>query len=544
MRHLRITILSLILISSAVQASHRADTVLYNGKIFTADGARPWAEAIALRGSRILSVGSNAHVRTLEGPQTLSLDLGGRLVIPGLNDAHSHLGVALPRLSPPPINIPGPGPSLNQALAQVTAAVAQAEPGEWILVLVGEATLLNPSADRRVVDPIAPNNPVVMISWTNHTAILNTVAMTAAGISETALDPFGGTYGRFEDSNVLNGVANEYALFRVFRPIRASIPDEVVRIEFEALTAVAAQLGVTSVQEMTIGISGDRVHRILAGADLSIRMRSICVPLELHEPCPVSAHGGSSKLSFSGIKWLLDGTPVERSAALSLPYADAPGTGTFNFTDGELAGLIHRGRFGSPRGRQLLLHTVGDRAIGKTLEALEDAAPPWVWRRRRPRLEHADLMQAEHLEKIRRLGVTVVQNPLHLALDLEPALGAERAAAAQPLSSLLAAGVHLAIGSESTVPDPFLVIFFALLHPFHPQEGLTIEQALTAYTRGSARAEFQDHRKGTLRRGFLADLAVLSQDLFEVPLEAIPGTTSVLTLVGGDIVWDAGVLDP
>jgi predicted amidohydrolase YtcJ len=535
-------LLSLLLFANSSPANHPADVVLHHGKVFTADPDRPWASAIAIRGSRILAVGSDASVLALAGPATRSIDLGGRVVVPGLNDAHAHLAVGLPRLTLPPIDIPGPGPSLAVALGQVAQAVAVAQPGEWILVTVGERLILDPAATRLALDPVAPDNPVILMTWSSHSAVINSAAMVASGISETEPDPFGGSYGRFPGGNVVNGVVNDYALFRIFRVVRASVPDEVLRSQFEVLSGLAAQVGVTSVQEMTIGLTRERSERVLAGAKLEIRLRSICAPFSPNESCRSIPFDPAARLTWSGIKWMLDGTPIERSAALREPYADFPGNGHFNVTVGELEQLVRRSLFGLPVRSQLLAHAVGDRALDNILGELDRSAPDFIWRLLRPRIEHGDLIHPEQIELARRLGVVVVQNPTHLSLDFAPALGPDRAAAAQPLRSLLDAGVQLALASDNSQPIPFVDLFFAVVHPFHPDEALSMEQAVTAYTRGSATAEFQDWQKGTLKPGYLADLAVLSQDIFTIPPPAVPGTVSVLTLVGGEVVWDAGVV--
>ncbi|HYH47881.1 MAG TPA: amidohydrolase family protein, partial [Thermoanaerobaculia bacterium] len=337
--------------------THRdADVVLFNGKVFTADPGRPWAEAVAIRGARIVAVGSDARVRELEGPGTRSLDLGGRVVVPGFNDSHAHLGVGFPRLTLPPVDIPGPGPSLAVALGQVAQAVAVAEPGEWILALVGEAVILDPTATRLALDPVAPDNPVVLLTWSSHSAVINTRAMELAGIAEQEPDPFGGAYDRFPDSDVVNGVIHEYALFRLVRAVRAGVPDEVLRAQFELLTGQLARVGVTTAQEMTIGLTKERGERVLTGAAISSRLRLMCVPLALNESCRPTRFDPSGRLTSSGIKWILDGTPVERSAALREPYADFPGRGRFNATPAELRRIALRGLLGAPARNQLLFH--------------------------------------------------------------------------------------------------------------------------------------------------------------------------------------------
>lgn len=539
-----VAVLLLLLFAGPARADHAADTVLYNGKIFTADDGRPWVQAVAIRGSRIVAVGNNGPVRALAGSGTRSINLGGRVVVPGFNDSHSHLGVGFPRLTLPFINIPGPGPTLQQALDQVAQAVAIAVPGEWILAFVGETVILDPAATRLVIDPVAPNNPVLLLTWSSHSAVINTRAMAAGGIAETQPNPFGGSYNRFPGTNVVNGVVNEYALFRLVRAIRAEVPDEVLRAQFEGLSALVAQVGVTSVQEMTIGLTRARSERILAGANLKVRLRSMCVPMSLNESCETNLFDPTDWLTSSGTKWLLDGTPVERSAFLREPYADFPGNGHSNVTPGELTQIVRKSLLGLPVRSQLITHNVGDRAIDNILGELDRQAPDFIWRLLRPRIEHGDLIHPEQIEKARRLGAIVVQNPTHLTLDWETPLGPARAAAAEPLQSLLDGGVRLAFGSDSPQANPFVDLFFAVTHPFRPAEALTMEEAVTAYTRGSATAEFQEWQKGSIKPGYLADLAVLSQDIFTVPPPAVPGTVSLLTLVGGEVTWDSGALSP
>lgn len=549
MRRMALVLVALFVLGfpalSAQAAERRADVVLYNGKVFTADSARPWVQAVAIRGSRIVAVGNNGPVRALAGAGTRSYDLGGRVVIPGINDSHAHLAVGFPRLTLPPINIPGSGPTLAQALDQVSQAVAVATPGEVILVLVGETLLLDPLATRQAIDPIAPNNPVILLTWSSHSAVINTAAMVLGGIGERQADPFGGAYNRFPGTDVVNGVIHEYAVFRLVRAVRGIVPDEIMRAQFEALTGLLAQVGVTTAQEMTIGFTKERSERVLDGADVKIRLRLMCVPLSPGESCQPTRFAplSTGRITSSGIKWILDGTPVERSAALREPYVDVPTLGRFNATPPQLHQIVRRSLLGVPLRDQLIAHNVGDRALDNFLGELDHQAPDFIWQLLRPRIEHGNLIQPEHIAQARRKGVVVVQNPIFLTLDFS-SIGPERAAEAQPYKTLLTSGVHLAFGSDSGQVNPFVDLMFAVTHPARPDEALTMEQAVTAYTRGSAYAEFQDWQKGSLRRGYLADLAVLSQDIFTVPPPALPTTTSLLTLVGGEVVWDAGVIAP
>ena len=243
----------------------------------------------------------------------------------------------------------------------------------------------------------------------------------------------------------------------------------------------------------------------------------------------------------SGTKYVLDGTPIERLALMRRPYADRPGwRGRANFdADTVRAMLADALRAGD----QPLLHVSGDSLLRVVFDAMQALAPDSAWRRLRPRIEHGDWLGGDLIPIARRLGVVVVQNPVHFALA--PELLAARFGGApgpvpgfQVVRDLVESGVPLAIGSDGP-PSPFLNIMFATTHPVSPAQALTREQAVIAYTRTAAYAEHAEGEKGTLAPGMLADLAVLSQDVFTVPPQALPATTSLLTLVGGRVVHDA-----
>jgi len=244
-----------------------------------------------------------------------------------------------------------------------------------------------------------------------------------------------------------------------------------------------------------------------------------------------------------GMKWMLDGTPIERLAAMRQPYADRPSEqGRLNFDDERIQQFVGWA-YGSED--PLAVHAVGDRAIETYISALERGGRAEVWQRKRPRLEHGDALMPDLMPRAKAVGIVVVQNPSHLMLreTLEARLGAERMALNQPMKSLLRNGIALAIGSDGPL-SPFLNIMFATIHAVNPAEALTREQAVTAYTHGSAYAEFTEREKGRLVPGALADLAVLSADLFTVPPNELPGLHSVLTLIGGQPVHNTGLWQP
>ena len=291
-----------------------------------------------------------------------------------------------------------------------------------------------------------------------------------------------------------------------------------------------------------------RYVKLLEQAQFPVRMRLIRWPatdakgrdvkegldLPLHPP-------GLPLITVSGTKWVLDGTPLERGMAVRGEYRDRPGwSGTLNFPEGEIAAML---RDTVARDDQLLLHAPGDRAIETMFKAMiavdSDEAH---WPSRRVRLEHGDGLLIDLIPTARRLGVIVVQNPTHFDPGMNPIIARFGPKSPYlPLRSLLATDIPLAIGSDGPM-NPGLNLMFAITHPLNPSEAITPAQAVTAYTRGSAFAEFAEKEKGTLAPGMLADLAVLSQDVFNISPAELPKTTSVLTLVGGKIVYDAGLL--
>lgn len=523
------------------------DIILHNGKVFTSETGHLWAQAVAIRGNRIQAVGGNAEVLALARPRTKVLDLAGRTVIPGLNDAHVHA------LAPQGVQLnipdfaPGPGPSLQEVLDLIAQGTQSVPAGTWLLVAVGPRVGDDPLAHRLTLDQVAPNHPVKLEMWTGHGMYFNTRGLQALGIAEDEPDPFGGFYERFSDTGFLNGVVHEYAEHLVRRRFAEQLSDSQIRAIYQTFVDKALAFGFTSVQNMSVGLKHARSLRILERVKPALRWREICFPLTLGERCDFGPTR-AALLKPSGIKWIGDGTPIERLAFLSEPYADRPDTsGRFNFPLADFSSMLEDGLHGPRKKQQLLFHLVGDAAIDTLLDEMEGLASASHWRKRRVRIEHGDLVLPSDIARVRDLGIVVVQNPTHLSLpDLPQRLSPQRVAEAQPLRTLVEAGVHVALGTDGIggTISPFLDIFLATFHPARPGEALSREQAVIAYTVGSAYAEAAEHQKGRLAPGQLADLAVLSEDIFTVPPPVLLGTRSVLTLVDGRIVWDEGVVAP
>lgn len=519
------------------------ETVLVNGKIFTSNPEQPWAEALAIRGERVVAIGATATIAASAGPATRRIDLGGRTVVPGFNDAHVHVG---PQLEMQQVAVPD-DPTAQQVADAIGTVSSTAAAGVPLRIQFGGRLWDDPSVDRAWLDTLVKDRPVVLSAFTGHGAILNSAGLALAGIDESIGDPEGGRFLR-DASGRLNGRAEEYADLVVWRALSEKVPPAERPATYRRFSTEAARFGITSVQLMANGGAHQDIVADVVAADSPLRWRVIRWPLtpagrviedsKAHLP-PQPA----PRVDARGMKWMLDGTPIERLAAMREPYRDRPSeSGRLNFSDERIAQFVGWAYCCED---PIAVHAVGDRAIETFIAALERGGHASTWVRKRPRLEHGDMLMPDLMPRAKALGIVIVQNPAHLMLR-EPIWarwGPERAQHAQPMKSLLDAGIPLAIGSDGPL-SPFLNILFATTHAVRPPEALTREQAVTAYTYGSAFAEFAERDKGRLMSGALADLAVLSADLFTIPPDQLPSLQSVLTLVGGRPVYNAGLWQP
>jgi predicted amidohydrolase YtcJ len=518
------------------------DLILLNGKIFTSNTTQPYVEALAIRGERIVAIGTAEKVRMLAGPQTKRMDLGGRVVIAGINDAHHHCG-----FEPAGYHLlfKSRDPAWAEVAEEVAAAVAKTPKGTLIHGEIGPTAFEDSQANRASLDKIAPDHSVMLDTWAQHGGVLNSAALTKFGVKEDVRDPVAGHFVRDADGK-LSGVVYEYAKFQINRRRSDMATEEEVLQQTREFFADAVKLGITSVQDMSLPGGAERCMMASRKAPTSIRMRVIRMAgttvngrdttegrsLPVH-PVPL--------ITVSGTKWLLDGSPIERTAALRKPYTDLPSTsGELDFPEKEMEAML---RESLQNDDQLMVHAVGDQATELFLNAMDATGGPKAWSDRRVRIEHGDGIIPELIPRVKRMGLIVVENPTHLALRelFVKRFGVERADQMQPMRSLLDAGIPLALGSDGP-NNPYLNIMLATIYPGKPREAITREQAVIAYTLTAAYAEFAEKDTGSLEPGKFADLAVLSQDIFSVSPPELPKTDSVLTMVGGKIVYDAKAL--
>lgn len=530
------------LCASALAQQEDPDLVLFNGKIFTSVASRPYAEALAIRGERIVATGDTRTIQATAGPKTKVIDLHGATVIPGINDAHHHFSLGPPEVD---VDLHAMEPTWAQVKDGIAAAIAKNPPNSLISVAIGFKVFGDPSIDRDALDKIAPNNPVSMATFTGHAVVLNTAGLRFYKIAEDQPDPLGGRFER-DAKGRLTGTVREYALLDIERAAADRVPESDAIAQLRQQLDDEAKYGVTSIQELSVAMAPSRAVSLLEAVPTQIRVRIVRMPgttaagRDIDEGKGVPAHP-SGLIAVSGQKWLADGVGVEGTFT---PRGDwkVPAKPPFDALMADLPLEFPRSEYPAmlrdslKNNEQLLVHVSGNRSAETLLDAIDETGGKAVWSGRRLRFEHGDGIFPDQISRIKQDGIVVVQNPIHLAPIAPP--GVVIFEKAQPLKSLLAAGIPLAFGSDGPV-NPYLDIMFATNPGNRPSEAITREQAVAAYTLTSAYAEFQEKEKGTIEPGKLADIAVLSQDIFTVPTPELPKTVSVMTIVGGKVVYKA-----
>ncbi|MFN2442234.1 MAG: amidohydrolase [Thermoanaerobaculia bacterium] len=496
-----------------------ADLVLLGGRVFTGDPDLPWAEAVAVRGELIVAVGTDEAVRRRIHASTRVIPLEGRIVVPGINDA----AVREPWEWLPAFRVEIPqDASVDELLRLLRNAHTRAPDGSWIRGQL-PVKLRDAVVGRTHLDIAAPLHPV-RLDLGPYAALLNSSALLAWEIGEREEDPPGGRYGRIV-TGALDGWVFASPILAADARSAEEMSDATLTTAMRDFKERALRWGITSAQMVTT-LRPRRVERLLSEIEPSIRWRMIQLRTS---PSDTTRDGRAAKV-------VLDGTLLERGAALLRPYSDATEErGELSIPEEGIGHIVHEAG-GSEA--QLLVHAGGDASASSLLSAM-DRVDDADWPGRRLRLESADLLTARQLEAVARLGIVVVQNPAKFTTPAIVAqrVGRDRRGGYGRLRSILDSHAPLALGSDGML-NPWLNVLSAATHPANPAEAITREEAVRAYTRGSAFAELEEKRKGTIAPGMLADFAVLSQDPFTVPLADLARTTSILTVVGGEIMWE------
>jgi len=500
------TLLAIVSCLVTFLATAAPSIIIVKGRVFTGDTARPFAEALAIEGSNILAVGTDKEMQALAGEKTRIIDADGRLVIPGINDAHTHPGSGAPAYSI--------AAGLDTTWSDITVSIASAldeTPADlWMIGTLGPALIDDASITRAKLDELAPGRKVMLVAFTGHGTVLSTAGMTELGLTPESKDPEGGWFERDSEGKV-NGRAHEYAEYALRRKFADLATEEDLVGNIQSFSEEALRYGITSVQAMPIG-SPERFAAALAKANVPLRVRV----MDFHIP-------GDPKIWKGGgaLKWILDGTPLERGAALrTAKYKDGT-QGKENLPD-----FAPFAKMAADNKLQLLVHAAGDKAVASALNAMAGAAL------QRPRIEHGDGLQPDLFPLAKQTGAIVVLNPTHFGFSDSYPRGDYMLA-----SSILKAGIPIAIGSDGEL-NPYLNILLATSRRDRPSESLTRMDALRAYTSGSAFAELAETKKGRIAPGMLADIAILSENILDANPGTLPETRSVLTIIDGKVVYE------
>ncbi|MDQ6622695.1 MAG: amidohydrolase [Verrucomicrobiota bacterium] len=547
--------LLLLLALAPFASAETAETVFLNGHVYTGDDKHPHAEAIAVKGERIIFVGSNDEARKLGGRV---VDLHGLTVFPGFTDAHCHIfGVGERELT---LNLEGTR-TREAFLAKVKERIAQTAPNEWITGRGWIETFWSPpqfpsAAD---LDAIAPNNPVFLTRADGHAAVANSAALRVAGITAETPDPFGGKILKDKTSGAPTGMLLDHAKELVAK----QVPGVTVAEQEKALIVGAKRelsLGWCEVQNPGSSLEEVAIMRRLLGAgEVKLRIyNAVSGPGEpAHHLLAEGATIGADDNHFTQrtIKFYADGALGSRGAALLEKYSDADTAGFLVNKAEELRPLFAEAL---RRGIQAQTHAIGDRANRLVLDLYEEAfkaVPPNERKVREPRwrIEHAQILSPRDLPRFAALGVIPSMQPSHAISDLFFApsrLGKERLAGAYAWASLIKSGAIIPGGSDAPVErgEPMIEFYAAVARKsqdgfsnsdWHPEEKVTREQALKMFTSWAAFAAFEENEKGSIEVGKLADLTVLSADIMKIPEPEILKTRCAMTVIGGEIVYQA-----
>ena len=537
-----------VLVLVHINGSSQANLILYNGKVFTSDKKQLWAEAIAIKDEKIIAVGKNNDVFKFKGKGTKMIDLGQHVVVPGFNDAHHHEGPSDHARTFSFKKGPFAQTPWEEARDSITQIVKEVPANILISTTINPDLLNDKRVRRKTLDSIAPNNPVILYAWTGHGSILNSAALRLIGYSE-GTDFIGGLVDR-DEKGKLSGLLQEYGEFQIWSRLAGKLTLEQIGADIRSDYNKALSYGITTDQVMTTNLTVQTFQRVFKENDFGCRVRLMAFPFTDEKQFRVHDwddmfHPLNNKNYISGIKMILDATPVDHGACMRKPYSSQPGNyGHLDFSEEQIKSYL---QYCLANNQQVIVHAVGDSSVTTLIKAMRSLHPDNFWKPKRVRIEHGEfaVMKPEDLKTLRQLGMIIVQNPMHLSL---PSVLNEmqenytgRRSYLQPMHSLLDNNIPLAIGSDGP-NNPFLNIMMATIHPDNPQEAISLQEAVIAYTYGSAYAEFKERKKGTLAKGKLADLAVLSQNIFTVNRNLLPATESILTMVGGKIYYDKKIL--
>jgi len=557
-----IAILLSLSIFGVGQAKPAADLIVKNAKIWTGDDANPSSDSMAVLGDRIVAVGGAKDVELWRGPATKLIDAGGRLLLPGFNDAHVHFTPGGAQLDWVQLNDAASQQEFVRRIGERAKAIPK---GEWILGGDWDETKWTPPTlpTHEAIDAVTPNNPVAISRYDGHMILANAAALKAARITSATPDPPGGSIVRDASGNP-TGALKDAAMDAVFKVVPAMSHDQRLHAVKRAL-GHAASLGVTSVQDMNPEFADIAVYAELAEkGELTTRIYAAPLISQVDDLTKIGIRRsfGTPYLRIGALKSYADGSLGSATAYFFDPFVDQPQNRGF-LSDAMHPVSLMRDRMmrADAAGLQLCTHAIGDQGISIILDIYSEIEKEHGAADRRWRIEHAQHMAAKDFDRFASLHVIASMQPYHAIDDgrwAEGRIGHDRASRTYAFRTFLDNGVRLAFGTDWSVAplNPMLGVYAAVTREtldgknpkgWFPEQKLTVAETVSAYTMGSAYAEFQDQEKGSITVGKLADMVILSDDIFSIPPDKIKDVKVTKTFVGGKLVWDsdgAKAIDP
>ncbi len=536
------------------QVQPAADLIIRNAKVWTVDKDRPTAQAVAVLGDRIVAVGSNEEVAAWQGVHTRTVEASGKLLLPGFNDSHVHFvdgGLSLDSVQ---LN---DATSATEFAHRIGEQAKKTPQGEWVTGGDWDETKWTPAAmpSKELIDPLSPNTPVFVSRYDGHMALANSITLKLAGITAQTPDPPGGVIVHDANGNP-TGALKDAAMDYVFKVAPPLSHEMRVRAVKRAL-AHAASLGVTSVQHMNPEYADIAVYaELLERRELTARIYAAPLISGVDDQINIGirhAFGGPF-LRIGALKAYADGSLGSSTAYFFEPFSNQPGNhGLLSDEMHPVSLMQDRMMRADAAGLQICTHAIGDQGISIILDLYSEVVKAHGESDRRFRIEHAQHMAAKDFDRFAQLHVIASMQPYHAIDDgrwAEERIGHDRSSRTYAFRTFLNHGVRLAFGTDWNVAplNPMLGLYAAVTratldgkHPggWFPEQKLTVAEAVEAYTMGSAYAEFQEKDKGSITPGKLADMVLLSDDIFTIDPVKIREVRTVTTWVDGKVVWDA-----
>ena len=549
-------ILSTVLCSLSLlsQTKPAADLIMTNARVWTVDKTHPTAQAVAILGQRIVAVGSNSDVEAWHGKNTRVIDAGGKLLLPGFNDSHVHFVSGGMQLASVELN---DATSAQEFARRIGEQAKRTAKGEWVRGGNWDETKWTPPQmpSKELIDPLTPDTPVFVERYDGHMALANSIALRLAGVTAQTPDPPGGTIVRDAKGNP-TGALKDAAMDAVYNVIPQLSHQQRLQAARRAL-ALAASLGVTSVQDMNPDYGDIAAYsELLQRGELTTRIYAAPLIPQVDDQIKIGIRHafGGPYLRLGALKAYADGSLGSATAYFFEPFTNQPDNHGL-LSDGMQPLSLMRDRMmrADAAGLQLCTHAIGDQGISIILDLYTEIVKAHGEADRRFRIEHAQHMAAKDFDRFAQLHVIASMQPYHAIDDgrwAESRIGHDRASRTYAFRTFLDHGVRLAFGTDWSVAplNPMFGVYAAVTRAtldgknpngWFPEQKLTVTEAVEAYTMGSAYAEFQEDEKGSITPGKLADLVVLSDDIFNIAPEKIRDVKVVNTIVGGQIVFDA-----